>query len=235
MPDPIPDATALFAIAPGVWSASAPVRIVGMRLATNMTVLALRDGELLVCSPIPLDAARKASVDALGQVTHLYAPNTFHHMWLGDWSRAYPSARVHAPRGLARKRPDLRIDRAHDAEPERAFDGILDEIHVDGFALEETALVHLASRTLIVADLVHNIGRPSALWTAMYSRLMGFYDRVAISRAIAMFAFSDRRAARRSLDAILAHDFARIALEQASIGLHEMAFNPAQGGLTPSG
>jgi hypothetical protein len=197
-------------LAPGVWSTSEPVRIVGMKLATNMTVLRLREGELLVHSPVPLTPERKAAVDALGQVTHLYAPNTFHHLWLGDWSRAYPQARVHAPRALARKRPDLRIDRAHDEAREPDFDGVLDEVHVEGFALEETALVHCASRSLLVADLVHHVGRPRGLWTGIYARAMGFYDRVAISRAIALLGFRDRRAARRSLDAILVHDLDRI-------------------------
>jgi hypothetical protein len=199
-------------VAPGVWSASEPVRIVGMKLATNMTVLRLRDGELLVHSPVPITPERKGAVDALGQVTHLYAPNTFHHLWLGDWSRAYPHARVHAPRALAHKQPDLRIDRAHDEGREPDFDGVLDEVHVDGFALEETVLVHRPSRSLLVADLVHHVGRPRDLWTALYTRMMGFYDRVAISRAIALLAFQDRRAARRSLDAILAHEVERIVV-----------------------
>jgi hypothetical protein len=199
-------------LAPGVWSASEPVRIVGMKLATNMTVLLVREGELLVHSPVPLTPERKAAVDALGRVAHLYAPNTYHHLWLRDWSRAYPDARVHAPRALTRKRPDLRIDRAHDEAPEPSFAGLLEETHVAGFALEETVLFHGASRTLVVADLVHHIGRPQGLWTALYTRTMGFYDRVAISRAIALLAFPDRRAARRSLDAILVHDPARIVV-----------------------
>jgi hypothetical protein len=155
-------------------------------------------------------------VDALGVVSHLYAPNTFHHLWLGDWSQAYPHARVHGPRALTRKRPDLRIDRAHDEVLEPSFQGVVDEVHVDGFALEETVLIHRASRTLLVADLVQHIGRPRDLWTALYSRAMGFYDRVAISRAIGLLAFPDRRAARRSLDAILAHDFDRILVGHGS-------------------
>jgi hypothetical protein len=199
-------------ITEGVWAESDPVRIVGMPLSSNMTVLDLGREGLLVHSPVPLTAERRAAVDAIGEVAHLYAPNTYHHMSIGDWARAYPRARVHAPRGLATKRPDLRIDRMHDEMPEAAFADALDEIHVDGFAMEETVLVHRASGSLVVADLVHNIGRPRDAWAALYTRLAGFYDRVAVSRVIALLAFSDRRAARRSLDAILAHDFRRIVV-----------------------
>ncbi len=39
---------------------------------------------------------------------------------------------------------------------------------------------------------------------------MGFYDRVALSRMIRWAAFSDRAAARRSLDEVLAQPFDRL-------------------------
>ncbi len=66
--------------------------------------------------------------------------------------------------------------------------------------------------TLVVADLVHNIGRPTGRWTRFYTGLMGFYDRVAISRLIRWGAFSDRAAARRSLDAVLELPFEHIVV-----------------------
>jgi hypothetical protein len=36
---------------------------------------------------------------------------------------------------------------------------------------------------------------------------MGFYDRIALSRALRWTAFNDRRAARRSLDDLLGRPF----------------------------
>lgn len=71
----------------GVWVASEPVRIMGTKLTTNMTVLRLRSGDLLLHSPVPMTADRRAAVEKLGRVAHLYAPNTFHHTWIGEWSR----------------------------------------------------------------------------------------------------------------------------------------------------
>ena len=41
---------------------------------------------------------------------------------------------------------------------------------------------------------------------------MGFYDRVALSRVLRWTAFSDRAAARRSLDDLLARPFDRIVV-----------------------
>jgi hypothetical protein len=198
-------------LAEGVWIARAPVSFLGLRLVSTMTVLRLADGTLLLHSPVALTPERRAAVEALGPVAHLYAPNTFHHLRIGDWAAAFPSARLHAPARLARKRRDLKIDRPHGA-PEPAFAGVIDEVQVDGFRLEETALFHRPSRTLVVADLVHNVGRPTHRWTALYTRAMGFQDRVAVSRVIRWTAFSDRAAARRSVDQLLALPFDRIVV-----------------------
>jgi hypothetical protein len=58
--------------------------------------------------------------------------------------------------------------------------GVVDELRIDGFRLRESVLFHRPSRTLVVADLVHNVGRPPHGWTKMYARTMGFYDRAAL-------------------------------------------------------
>jgi len=201
---------ALTPFAEGVWIDAAPVRILGMPLTATMTVLRLADGSLLLYSPIALTPERRAAVEALGPVAHLYAPNLFHHLRIGEWAAAFPAARLHAPAGLAEKRPDLRIDRVHGTAPEPAFAGILDEVNIEGFRLRESVLMYRPARTLVVADLVHNIGRPEHAWTRLYTRAMGFYDRVALSRMIRWTAFSDRAAARRSLDTLLALPFDRL-------------------------
>jgi len=198
--------------AEGVWLDTEPVRIVGTRLTATMTVLRLADGGLLLDSPIALTPERRAAVEALGEVKHLYAPNTFHHVSIGDWSAAFPSAKVHAPRGLEKKRPDVGIERFHGDTPEPDFTGVVDEIRIDGFRLEETALFYRPARTLVVADLVHNVGRPEYEWTKFYTKVMGFYGRVALSRALRWTAFSDRAAARRSLDELLTFPFERLVV-----------------------
>lgn len=196
--------------AEGVWVDSAPVRILGMPLRATMTVLRLSEGSLLIHSPITLTPARRAAIAALGPVAHLYTPNLYHHLWIGEWATAFPVARVHAPAGLAKKRPELRIDRVHNATPEPALAGVVDELHIDGFRLEESVLVYRPASTVVVADLVHNIGRPQHRWTEIYTRAMGFYDRVALSRMIRWAAFSDRAAARRSVEELLAQPFDRL-------------------------
>lgn len=194
-----------------VWRATDPVRIVGTQLSASMTVVRLRDGSVLLHSPVQLTAERKAAVERIGRVAHIYAPNLFHHLRVMDWSSAFPNARIHAPRGLQKKRPDLRIDRTIDTS-DGAFGDEMEELTVDGFRLRETVLFHPTSRTLIVADLVHNVGRPEGGWTKFYASAMGFYDRVGLSRMLRWTAFSDREAARRSVERLLSLPFERVTV-----------------------
>ena len=191
----------------GVRTATIPARILGMQLTTTMTVLRLHDDQLLLYSPVEMTPACKEAVQALGTVAHLYAPNLFHHLYLKEWADAFPDAKVHAPKGLDAKNPDVRISRIHSSEPEADFEGVVEEIAIRGFRLKESVLVHRPSATLLVADLVHNIGRPQHSWTKLYTSLMGFYDRVALSRMIRWTSFQDLPAARSSLHTILEQPF----------------------------
>jgi hypothetical protein len=216
MPSSVPLAPTLTLRAAGVWTTDDPVRIVGMPLHATMAVVELTGGRLLLFSPVEMTPERRAAVDRLGEVAHLYAPNTFHHGWMGPWAKAYPHAIVHAPRALRVKRRDLRIDREHDHDPLGDLTTTLDEVHVDGFLLEESVLVHRPSGTLLVADLVHNVGRPRELWTRMYAGAMGFYGRVAISGALRWLAFRDPVAARASIDRIAERPFDRVVVGHGS-------------------
>ncbi len=196
-------------LAEGVWVSTDPVSFLGLRLTATMAVVRLGDGSLLLYSPLAMTSERRAAVQALGPIAHLYAPNTYHHRWIGEWAAAFPSARLHAPAGLASQRSDLRIDRVLGVAPEPAFAGTVDEVRIEGFRLEERVLLYRPAQTLLVADLVHNVGRPRHGWTSLYTRTMGFYDRVALSRMLRWMAFSDRALARRSLDDLLARPFNR--------------------------
>ena len=200
-----------------IWVRRDAIQILSMPLTATMTVVRQESGRLLIYSPVACTSEVRAAVEALGPVTDLYAPNTFHHKYMGDWIQAYPQARVHAPSGLATKRPDLRIDRHHDQDGDVAIETSFDEVQIAGFLLEETALFHRKSGSLLVADLVHNIGRPPQWWTRFYAGLMGFYGQVAISRMIRWTAFHDKAAARRSLDRLLALPIQRIIVGHGAV------------------
>ena len=197
----------LSTIAEGVWTDTTPVRIVGTELSATMTLLRLPGGDLVLHSPIPLTDERRREVEALGTVRHLMAPNLFHHSWFAEWAAAFPAAELHVPARLPKKRPELTATRLKALESETTLTDSVELVPIEGCRLGETALFYRPARVLVVADLVHNVGRPEGAWTRFYTKTMGFYDTVALSRMLRWTAFSDKAAARRSVDRLLELDF----------------------------
>lgn len=207
-------------VAEGVWTATIEVPVAKiMRIPAAMTVLSLPNGEVMLHSPVPMTPERRAAVDALGRVAHLYSPNAVHHLSLGAWADAYPSARVHASRTLAKKRPDLRIDRFQDT-PEPAFEGVFEEVHVDAFRTFETVVLHRASKTLVLADLVQNMV-PSHWLTRLYATLSGVNGKVAVLGTIRKTGVTDRAAMKQYLEKILSLDFERIVVGHGDVITHD--------------
>ena len=69
-----------------IWIADGPaVSTAGFHYATRMAVIRLSDGGLFIWSPIKLTEDLRADVDKLGEVGHLVAPNSLHHLFLDDW------------------------------------------------------------------------------------------------------------------------------------------------------
>jgi hypothetical protein len=181
-----------------------------------MTVVRLGGGELLLHSPIGLTEERRKSVDALGPLAHIVAPNTFHHVYAGAWANAYPGATVHAPAELKKKRPDLRIDRVLSDPTPKEWQPVLDPVSIDGTLLHETVFVHPASRTLISSDLVENQQNVDHFGTRLYLKLSSAYQRVAWPTPLRI-AYRDRKAARRSLDGLLEHAFDRAIVAHGDV------------------
>jgi hypothetical protein len=74
-----------------IWLADGPETVVaGFRYPTRMAVIRLPGRSLFIWSPVALSDALRAAVDALGQVDHIVAPNSLHHLFLGEWQAATP-------------------------------------------------------------------------------------------------------------------------------------------------
>lgn len=197
-----------------VWIASAPFRFLGLvHIGTRMTVLRLANGDLVVHSPVAIDAALKAEVDAHGTVHVIVAPNLYHHVYTSTAVDAWPDARLVAPSKLRKKRADLRIDA--NLEDGLAPLGVSsDEIEllpIEGTMLSETALLHRASGTLVAADLLENFQSMDHTLTRAYLKLGGVYGKPGWHRFLRM-VYRDHAAARRSIEAILERPIERIVI-----------------------
>jgi hypothetical protein len=146
----------LDAFGPRLYSAEGPtVSFYGFPYPTRMAVAQLSDGSAWVWSPVSLTDALARAVDAIGPVRHIVSPNKLHHLFLRQWSERWPEARVHAPPGLARKVPGLRIDATLGDAADPAWAGDIDQVVFGGsFAMAEVAFFHRASGTAIFGDLI---------------------------------------------------------------------------------
>ena len=212
-------------LAENLWVADRPQAFYGLPVGTRMTVIRLAGDRLLLHSPVALDAGLRAQLDAVGQVRYAVAPNRVHHLYAGQVAEHYPGARLWVGPGLDRKRPDLVFEAIlGDVAPEE-WRGEGEQVFFRGRPFEnEVAFFHRASRTLILCDLAFNFGPRTAAPTRLLMKLLRSYGRLGPT-TLDPWLIRDRRAARESLQRILAWDFDRVIVAHGDVldsGGHEI-------------
>lgn len=201
---------------PGIWAAEGPVvSFYTFPYPTRMAVIRLADGGLFMWSPIALSPDLKKVVDDLGPVRFLVSPNKIHHLFLGEWKRAYPEARMIASPGLRERRRDLAFDGELGDVAEPAWAADIDQVAVRGSPfLTEVVFFHRASRTAIFTDLVQNFP-PGWFkgWRGVLARLDGIVapNPGAPREWRASFVFN-RGLVRAALERILAWPIERVLI-----------------------
>ena len=206
--------SALCEFGPGIWTADGPtVPFFTFPYPTRSALIRLSDGGLFVWSPIALSAALKTEVDALGPVRCLVSPNRLHHLFLQEWKLAYPRAKLYASPGLRKKRKDLAFDGELGETPEQGWAADIDQVPVHGSFLTEVEFFHRASRTAIFTDLLQNLPHDWAPgWRGIVARLDGVCAPNPGAPREWRAAFLNRRAARASLERILAWPIERVLI-----------------------
>jgi hypothetical protein len=189
-----------------LWIADGPVvGFFGFRYPTRMAVIRLPGGKLFVWSPVRLENGLKKEIDALGAVAYLVSPNKLHHLSLRQWKDAYPSARLYAPPGLAKKRPDLAFDAmlGNEAPPDWATE--IDQLCFGGSpAMAEIVFFHRKSRTALLCDLIEHFPRTWFKgWRGWIARLDGIVEPDFGAPREWRMTFLDRSRARSALARIL--------------------------------
>lgn len=205
----------LVPIADEVWTKQAPLRFLGVPVGTRMTVLRIPVG-LVVHSPVPIDAATKDAIDALGTVRFVVAPNAYHHLGVGPAMDAWPDAKLFAVKALRGKRKDLRIDGdLEDAAPPE-WEGVLRPYPVRGSMLQETALHHVPTKTLVAADLFENFASADDFVLRTYLKAGGIYGKPGWHRFF-RFLYRNKAEARASVDTLLALEIEKIVVAHGDV------------------
>jgi len=191
----------------------------GVESGTRMTIVRLGDGGLFVHSPVALDATTLAAVDALGEVRAVVAPSVFHHLFVGEWMRAYPKAVFAACPGLEWKRPDLAFTCVLGDQPHPVWARDLEQVYFSARRENEVVFFHRKSGTFICADALLNLSRHPSLKTRLTARLMG---NVAPGFGWPeRFMIRNRAVARRQVDRILDWPIERILLAHGDLVDHD--------------
>ncbi len=182
------------------------VPFLGFPYPTRMVVVRLTDGSAWVWSPIALTPELERAVDSIGRVRHIVSPNKIHHLFLNEWAERWPDARLYAPPGLAKRKPELKFDANLGDQADLAWAADIDQVIFRGsFAMEEVAFFHRQSRTAIFGDLVqrHDPAQMKGL-KGMVMRLDGLVGEFGSTPREWRASFWRRRPARAARSQVLA-------------------------------
>ncbi|CAK7273459.1 hypothetical protein SEPCBS119000_005668 [Sporothrix epigloea] len=169
-------------LTPNVTTLSLPFSRFGrIEIGGRCTLVRMTGGGVLVYSPVALTPDAAAVVERLGGeagVRYLVAPDIEHHIFLSEWLKAYPTARLIAPKGLAEKRaatrgkdPRINVSDKFYAvladkrvqpmrEPQSIapdFDADFGLVYFDMHPNKEVVLLYKPENVLIEADLMFNL------------------------------------------------------------------------------
>jgi len=149
---------ALKPFGPNIWIADgATVAVVGFLYPTRVAIIKLPGGGLFAWSPIALTGDLRAQVDALGAVRFIVAPNSLHHLFLPEWQRAYPDAKLYAAPGLRPRRKDIAFDDDLGDAPAAPWAGHIDQVPMRGNLITtEIVFFHRDSGAVLFTDLIQN-------------------------------------------------------------------------------
>jgi hypothetical protein len=194
------------AVAPNLWIKHYPFSMLGGRQGRVVTIIRLASGKLIIHSTAPFTPQDVGEIETLGTPIWLVDVMNHHDTFARSGRGAFPRCLYLAPNGLsvAGVDPQPLLPIPSEWEPE------LRVLLIDGMpAAQEHVFLHIASRTLIVADLVFNF-EPAPGWTGFFRRaLMGVRESPDCARLYPLLV-RDRAAYDQSIRELFSWNFDRI-------------------------
>lgn len=190
-------------LTPNITTLSMPFARFGRaKIGSRATLISMPSGAVAVFSPIALTDEVRNAVREMGTLKYVVAPDMVHHIFVGQWHKEFPDARVVAPDGLQQKREkagdqDVRFDTVFkpgqrqgakadtgedhevlsvDAEFDREFEAE----YVHAHANKELVFNFKRDGTLIQADLIFNLPAIEQYSKSEESPHTGFFTKMAV-------------------------------------------------------
>ncbi|KAH9849551.1 hypothetical protein C2E23DRAFT_351528 [Lenzites betulinus] len=208
-------------VAKDVWTFSCPFyRFNLFPVGGRSTAVKLSNGDVWVLASTPLDEATKTKLGELGPVKWIIGADNVHHLYLGEFKKQYPDAKLIAVDEAIQKKAkeELKFDGAWGADPpdtKYGFENDIQHCYFSGFNNKDVAFFHPASKSMIEADLLINL--PAREQFSMTSSsgnipIFGKYftPYTWAHKKFAWLAGVDREAMKRDVKTVAGWDFDRI-------------------------
>lgn len=208
-------------LADGLWVKDHPLRIGGLDLGTRATLMRGANAALTLVSPVPFSPEDRAAIDDFGAVTAIVAPTLVHHLFLDEAAAHWPKARVLVCPGLAPKLSKLkrvtRVDGTVETDELPASGGAVRTQFIAGMpGVNEVALLHEPSRTLVLTDLCFNSTAARGWFTRLFMSFNAAPGGFGPTRVVRSY-IRDRKGLRESVDALLQWDFDRVVVAHGEV------------------
>ncbi|KAI0320486.1 hypothetical protein OF83DRAFT_1162377 [Amylostereum chailletii] len=210
----------------GIWTFSRPFTRVGfLYIGGRSTAIKLSDGGVWVLASTPLDEPTKKTIDNMGPVKYIIAADRVHYLYVAQFHKAYPEAKVLGVEPLLAKEEQLGL-KFSNCNPGAPHPDLFctqfltcTYSYFSGFHNKDVAFLHKPSRTLIQADLLFNF--PA---TEQYSQsawpfnrglaFLGLFGAItpfsSLHQKMAINMGRDKIAMRRDAKTVAEWDFDRI-------------------------
>jgi hypothetical protein len=203
-------------IGPNIWRMRYPLSLLGVSIGRNVAIIRLANGKLIIHSTAPFTSGDVGAIRTLGEPGWLLEATLFHDTFAKHGRSAFPALPYLAPEAFAKSTglDTCPVDEIISA----AWGNEISVLKLEGIPkLQEHVVLHRPSRTLIVADLVFNLGPTASRWeNFVRHRLMGIHRFPAMSRFFRM-TIREPLAFETSIDTLLSWDFDRLVVAHGEV------------------
>jgi hypothetical protein len=181
-------------LTPQIMTCSTPfLRFGRIKIGGRGTVVSLASGNLAVFSPVALTPTLKKELSGFGngEVHYITALDQEHHIFIEQWHKEWPEAKVIAPETLPAYREKQKYGRVPEENwilfkknrPETwtvsaEFDAEFDTEYISAHGNQEVVFNHKPSKTLIEADLLFNLPATEQFSKSGVSPTTGIWTRI---------------------------------------------------------
>jgi hypothetical protein len=186
---------------------SFPWRTLGIDFRRNVTLLLLSNGRVVIHSTARFTSEDIAAIRRFGEPGWLVEASLMHDTFAKEGRAAFSDLPYLAPEGFA-KVSEVSTESLH--PPPSDWAGEIEVLRIDGMRMNEHALFHRRSRTLVVADLFFSLPAETQGWPRFFARHLMRLPRLFGISVFFRLMIRDRPAFERSVNALMDLDFEKL-------------------------